>query len=319
MAETSFDRIVGLGADRIGGPSDQRPNRIGRDDGTNHQPLSLQWAPGVLHETPTPSPWPAQQASESRTEAELREALQRAIADRQASQACLEAAEQAHQRGMEHRAACERRHASYSGLQAELNEATVEQLRSSRGRPDLSLFEGRISARLQAEMALAAAAESERTLRTELVAATTQLQEQQRLLQLATDRVLNIHRGHLYSEATRLAESAAAHRQIASREQTEWPWAQITEALLLDPMGAALDSFTVPETPRPAPPPPPAYLPQSGVIRVMRPTSEGGGFTEVDEGEFHQRMMKRITPGDGMEALQAEEAARQAARKAAGG
>jgi hypothetical protein len=297
MATSNFSDLPGTRADRVGGPADQARNPEGRFDPVNHQPLAYH-RPGILHEHPFEGgPWetPPQQAQERATEAELREALQRAIQSRTAAQDALERAEQAHQRGMEHRAACQRRVASFSDLQGAITESVTEQLRSSRStKPDLSVYSGRIADKLASEMQLHGAVEAERTFRTELATATTTLQEAERLLRLATDRVLNIHRGHLYSEATRLAELATAHRQVASREQNEWPWDTITEALLLDPMGAALDSFTVPDTPLPPKPVPVAYLPSSGTVTIMNPDGTRG--ETIDEADFYRMRTAEVRP-----------------------
>jgi hypothetical protein len=57
------------------------------------------------------------------------------------------------------------------------NAATVEQLRGSRGKPDLTMFESRIADRAKADMVLVAASESEVALHREMADATRQLQE----------------------------------------------------------------------------------------------------------------------------------------------
>jgi hypothetical protein len=277
MAETSFDRLPGLGIDRVGGPTDQMPNREGRHDPVNHQPLNLQWPPGVMHEHPiVGGPW-EEKPKEAATEAQRREELRWAIATHRAAQEALEAARAAHERGRHHLSDCQRHAASFITLQDEVNAATIEQLRGSRGKPDLHLFEGRINDRTRAEIALAAAIESERTLLREQAEAVTRLQRAEQDRHLAVDRVIGFQQSKLFTEATRLAQASAAHRQIARCAQEEWPWTKITEALLADPLNAPLDGFTVPDEPRPEKPPIPAHSPGDGMIRIQHPINEGGG------------------------------------------
>jgi hypothetical protein len=315
MAISSFTNLPGAGIDRIGGQADEAPNRVGRNDGVNHQPLTLQWPDGVLHVQPGPDPWPPQQAQDEATEADRRRALYDAIEQRKAAQAALSLASEAYQSASQHRADAQRHAASYLGLQDELNIATVEQLRGSRGKPDLSMFEARIADRTKADMVLVAASESEVALRREMADATRTVQDTEHKVWDATRLLLQATRADLLAEAQRLSRKAEAFSQISNAAQTDWPWNVVVEKLMLDPLGASLTDFVVPDQPHPVPPPAPAWVPSSGKVTIMNPDGTRGEV--VDEGEFHQRM-KQVIP-DGLPAWQAEEAARQAARKAAGG
>ena len=86
----------------------------------------------------------------------------------------------------------------------------------------------------------------------------------------------------LHSSANCTRTRAAALRQVINRDG---PWRAVTEALLADPMGAALD-VTVPDVPEPDEPARPLVPPPPDEIKMMLP---GGGYEVLTEAEVAQR------------------------------
>jgi hypothetical protein len=165
-------------------------------------------------------------------------------------------------------------------------------LRSSRGKVDLSLFEGRIAERAKAEIELAAAVESESALLREHGRAVGDLQEAERELRLARTRVTNIKRGELREELHRLELQVAAHRQVIERDDDQWPWRSVAEALDNDPINASME-LTVPEEPVPDPPAPVVIF--ADKIRLMQPIGAPQGDTvEISHAEL--MAMQREAP-----------------------
>jgi hypothetical protein len=226
----------------------------------------------------------------------------------QAAQERLRRAGDAHERGRQHVADCQRRHAGFVGLQAEITQATTDQLRSSRGKVDLSLFEGRIAERAKAEIELAAAVESESALLREHGLAVTDLQESERLLRLARTRVTNIKRGELHEELHRLELQVAAYKQVIGRDDNQWPWRSVAEALDNDPINAGME-LTVPDAPVADPPAPVVIF--NDRIRLMQPVGVTGEPVELTHAQLMQAT--REAPPDQPLAIR-EEMARQRAQ-----
>jgi hypothetical protein len=209
----------------------------------------------------------------------------------QAAQERLRRAGEAHERGRQHRADCQRRHADFIGLQAEITQATTDRLRSSRGKVDLSLFEGRIAERAKAEIELAAAVESESALLREHGVAVTDLQESERLLRLARTRVTNLERARLRGELHRLELRVAAYHQAIDRGDEQWPWPSVCEALDADPLNADI-TVEPPDAPVPDPPKPVVIF--SDRIRLMQPIGVEGDPVELTHAEL--MAMQREAP-----------------------
>lgn len=112
----------------------------------------------------------------------------------------------------------------------------------------------------------------------------------------------------LHSSANCTRTRAAALRQVINRDG---PWRAVTEALLADPMGAALD-VTVPDVPEPDEPARPLVPPPPDEIKMMLP---GGGYEVLTEAEVAQRAKAaRASPvSAAMREMEAVERARRGA------
>jgi hypothetical protein len=289
MPETSFSHLP-QHLDRVGAPNDVASRVPGRDDGNTYFPLDPVRTPGtMLPPALEPPPAPAQ---ESPGEADLRRGLQQALETHQAAQERLRRAGDAHQRGRQHLADCQRRDAGFVGLQAEITQATTDQLRTSRGKVDLSLFESRIAERAKAEIELAAAVESESALLREHGLAVGDLQEAERLLRPARTRVTNIERARLRGDLRRLELQVAAYEQAINRDDDMWPWTPVCARLDADPMNADI-TVTVPDEPVPDPPKPVVIF--NDKITLMRPIGAPEGEpVELTHAQF--AAMQREAP-----------------------
>jgi hypothetical protein len=245
-----------------------------------------------------------------------------AAEDRKASQEALRLAAEAHQRGREHLSACQRHHASFATLQAEVNEATTEQLRSSRGKPDLSMFEGRIADRTKAELQLNAAIESERLFLAEHGQAVTRLQETEAAYEAALTALIDHASLQFDEEISRLSDRLAALKQAKYRSRDRAPWFAVVERLKQDPMGADLN-VTVADTPEPDDPPTPAIpmFVHRSTIRTVLPLDQGGGTSEpMDIVEFDLAQRRAMLEVAGEKPLWLrQQLAVEASRKPLGG
>jgi hypothetical protein len=270
MAETSFNTIP---------PSASIPsaevNRVGlghgvaaanavADDRAYHGPLNipvpehLQPAPAV--EQPPPSP--------PLTELELRQRLVEAIAAYRLADQAEKAAEAVAQRAAAHVAACQQEAASFHGLDAEIDRATVEALRSSefRPRPDLPpALRERITARERAQLDLASAERVAAMVADEFATAREAARQAEAKMRRAVSAVIGCARQVVRAELAAIERRAAAAEQILARADTGHPWSEVVERLLADPLSAALD-VEVPLEPLAEPPPPLFVVPRDEIL-----------------------------------------------------
>jgi hypothetical protein len=280
--------------------------RVDRRDAVTHPALYVP-SRGELPPAVEPSPPPPPLVL---SEAERREVLREAISARDAAKIALDSAVERHERAVRDETRCRTALAGYDTLQAEIGVSKENALRAG---SDASLPGGlrmRLQDRAAAEADLAAAQRAVEVFGRERQQATeahTRAAGWQ--LTKALREVIDIGRDRLRPELEALEQRAAALRQVIHRSR---PWASVAEALLADPMGAALD-VTVPDEPlpdepqRPSIPPPPP-----DVIKMMLP---GGGYEVLTEAQVAQRAKAaRASPvSAAMREMEAVERARRGA------
>jgi hypothetical protein len=315
MAESEFAKLTPeAGVDRVGAPDDRRGDRRinERNDGRSYFPLNLV---SPAEHPPAPEP-PPPEPVEPPTEAERREALRVAVEVHKAAQAALEAAQQAHAKAKEHRAACAAELKAFDGLRAEMNAATLDSLRGAEGRPDLSGFAGKIAERVLAEAALAASETACLKLYNEEAEAAAHLEFTTTQQRKALGYVLNFERARLFAEQQALVRRVSAYAQRLRWEDDQGVWQEVSERLLADPLNADLNTGQMPDAPVSEPARPHPVLGYSSNIRLARPIGYDGPDVVLSEAEFALREKQRVLaeqqagPGNAWE----EERARQQAR-----
>ena len=254
--------------------------RVDRGDAATHPAL---YVPGrgelpPAAEPPPPPPPPVL------TEVERREVLREAISARDAAKIALDSAVERHERAVRDETRCRTALAGYGTLQAEIASHKERALRHG---ADASLPEAlrtRLQERGAAEADLAAAQravavfDQERQQATEVHQAAAGWR-----LTKALREVIDVGRDRLRPELDAVEQRAAALRQVIARSR---PWASVAEALMLDPLHAAL-TIEVPNEPEPDEPQRPLVAPPPpDEIKVMRP---GGGFDVMMHAELAAR------------------------------
>jgi hypothetical protein len=176
------------------------------------------------------------------TEGERRQGLVDALAARRTAQDALRAAEQAHQRGLDHQRRCQSRMAAYATLDAQVTEATLAALRNEAGRVDELPAELRalVGEREVARVDLLGADEAIAVLLREMTAATTRWQQSDRRVKLALGAVVAVGIAKLREKQHQLESELQtvinmAYSVVVSEDNA------LGRALVADPLGAPVE------------------------------------------------------------------------------
>jgi hypothetical protein len=232
--------------DRVGGPQDRAtydPALVGvniRHDHGRLDPLpQVPVAQPSAADAPVADPEPVPEAAR-------RQRLVDALATRKTALAALERAQQAHLRGRQHIADCQKRAAAFVGLERDIALAVTVQLRDTDGNPVLGDFEAALHDRAVADAALTAAAAAEQTLLAEHAKATTTWQAADRAVKAALDQIAAIPVGRLRDRQRALdAESNAIGATMAALVISEDHG--LGRRLIADPLGADIDIAVDPD------------------------------------------------------------------------
>jgi hypothetical protein len=292
MAES---QAAGIGPNtpigRVGTPADRAVHPA--DVNVRHDNARLDPLPDIIQPLPSPADDPVRRP-EPLPEGARRQRLADALAARTAALNALEARQQAHLRGRQHVADCQKRAAAFVGLERDIALSVTAQLRGSDGKPVLGEFETALHDRAVADAALTAATAAEQTLLTEHAQATTTWQEADRRVKQEFAGVVAIAGfGQLHARARELrAQLDAVERTIRYTDINEDH--PLGKALLADPLNAAVDIQVNPDA---APAPTPVRV----VVNRVRVANPDGTMTEpIDEADFWaaQRAATLAAAGD---------------------
>jgi hypothetical protein len=276
---------------RVGTPADRAVHPA--DVNVRHDNARLDPLPDIVQPLPSPADAPVARP-EPLPEGARRQRLADALAARKTALDTLEGAQQAHLRGQQNRADCQRRAAAFVGLEDSIALAVTAQLRGSDGKPVLGEFEAALHDRAVADAALTAATAAEATLLGEHAQATGRWQEADRRVKQEFAAVV---------DAAGLAPLRAKARELRAQLDAVERTIRYTvigedhplgKALLADPLGAAVDIEVNPD----AKPPVQPVRVINHTVKVMN--LDGTQSEPIDEAEFWaaQRAARLATAGD---------------------
>jgi hypothetical protein len=276
---------------RVGTPVDRAVHPA--DVNVRHDNARLDPLPDIVQPLPSPADDPVRR-SEPVPEAARRQRLLEALATRKAALDALEAKQQAHLRGRQLVADCQRKAAAFVGLEQTIATTVTDRLRQSDLQPDMTDFEAALRDRVVADAALTAATAAEATLLGEHAQATTTWQEAVRRAKQEFAAVVDAAGfGPLRARARELrAQLDAVERTIRYTDINEDH--PLGKALLADPLNAAVDIQVNPDA---APAPTPVRV----VVNRVRVANPDGSMTEpIDEADFWaaQRAARLAAAGD---------------------
>jgi hypothetical protein len=263
MAESEGGRIgLGSGIDRIGDPQDRLVSDPAlhdlnvRHDGTFNPPM-----PGWTTPPTLPSAQDALAAQEPPTEAGNRQRLAECLQSRKAALEALERAQEAHLRGLDRVARCQKAAAALAGLDQAATVAVLDQVRAGEQGGLPPEVRDAVAEREAARIELAAATEAEAVLLREHGAATEAYRGADDAQKAAVGALILMAKEQLRPEIDRLKQRAGRlNRAFVTAQQGEpWPapWRELAERPLADPEADLTVEVSDAEEPIPEPPPPP--------------------------------------------------------------